>query len=141
MLIEDPVSFGGSSLGAVEALEEEGGKVIGVQAIFTYGFPKAAQRFAAAGKRVLALTSFDALLETIELDARYAESPARLARALKASSAEPGARGDELLRGRAAAHALEAERCRSGARTARAPRPCARARGACSSSPCARCAR
>jgi len=68
VLIEDLVSFGGSSLGAVEALEEEGGKVIGVQAIFTYGFPAAASRFAAAGKRVLALTGFDALLETIELD-------------------------------------------------------------------------
>ncbi len=68
VLIEDLVSFGGSSLGAVEALEREGGKVIGVQAIFTYGFPAAVQRFAAAGKRVLALTSFDALLETIELD-------------------------------------------------------------------------
>ena len=35
VLIEDLVSFGGSSLGAVEALEAEGGKVIGVQAIFT----------------------------------------------------------------------------------------------------------
>lgn len=69
VLIEDLVSFGGSSLGAVEALEEEGGKVIGVQAIVTYGFPAAANRFAAAGKRVLALTSFDALLQTIELDA------------------------------------------------------------------------
>jgi len=68
VLIEDLVSFGGSSLGAVEALEEEGGKVIGVQAIFSYGFPAAANRFAAAGKRVLALTGFDALLETIELD-------------------------------------------------------------------------
>jgi orotate phosphoribosyltransferase len=68
VLIEDLVSFGGSSLGAVDALEEEGGVVIGVQAIVTYGFPAAANRFAAAGKRVLALTSYDALLETIELD-------------------------------------------------------------------------
>ena len=68
VLIEDLVSFGGSSLGAVEALEEEGGKVIGVQAIFTYGFAAAANRFAAAGKRVLALTSYDALLETLTLD-------------------------------------------------------------------------
>jgi orotate phosphoribosyltransferase len=68
VLIEDLVSFGGSSLGAVEALEEEGAKVVGVQAIFTYGFPKAASRFAAAGKRVLALTGYDALLETLALD-------------------------------------------------------------------------
>jgi orotate phosphoribosyltransferase len=68
VLIEDLVSFGGSALAAVEALEAEGGKVIGVQAIFTYGFPEAANRFAAAGKRVLALTGFDALLETLTLD-------------------------------------------------------------------------
>lgn len=68
VLIEDLVSFGGSALAAVEALEAEGGKVIGVQAIFTYGFPAAANRFAAAGKRVLALTSYDALLSTLDLD-------------------------------------------------------------------------
>jgi orotate phosphoribosyltransferase len=35
VLIEDLVSFGGSALAAVEALEAEGGKVIGVQAILT----------------------------------------------------------------------------------------------------------
>jgi orotate phosphoribosyltransferase len=68
VLIEDLVSFGGSALAAVEALEAEGGKVIGVQAIFTYGFPAAANRFAAAGKRVSALTGYDALLSTLEID-------------------------------------------------------------------------
>jgi orotate phosphoribosyltransferase len=68
VLIEDLVSFGGSALAAVEALEAEGGKVIGVQAIFSYGFPKAAERFAAAGKRVLALTGYDALLSTLDVD-------------------------------------------------------------------------
>jgi len=68
VLIEDLVSFGGSALAAVEALETEGGKVIGVQAIFTYGFPKAVERFAAAGKPVHALTGYDALLETLSLD-------------------------------------------------------------------------
>jgi orotate phosphoribosyltransferase len=36
LLIEDLVSFGGSALAAVEALAAEGGKVIGVQAIFTH---------------------------------------------------------------------------------------------------------
>jgi orotate phosphoribosyltransferase len=68
VLIEDLVSFGGSALAAVEALEAEGGKVIGVQAIFSYGFPAAAERFAAAGKRVLALTGYDALLSTLDID-------------------------------------------------------------------------
>lgn len=68
VLIEDLVSFGGSALAAVEALEAEGGKVLGVQAIFSYGFPKALARFAAAGKRVSALTGYDALLQTLTLD-------------------------------------------------------------------------
>ena len=68
VLIEDLISFGGSALAAVEALEAEGGKVSGVQAIFSYGFPQAAERFAAAEKRVVALTGFDALLETLRLD-------------------------------------------------------------------------
>ncbi|MBM4337413.1 MAG: orotate phosphoribosyltransferase [Deltaproteobacteria bacterium] len=68
VLIEDLVSFGGSALAACEALEAEGGKVIGVQAIFSYGFPKAAERFAAAGVPVQSLTGYDALLQTLELD-------------------------------------------------------------------------
>jgi len=68
-LVEDAVSFGGSSLGAVEALQQEGGKCVGVQAIYSYGFPKALQRFADAGVPLRALTNFDALLEALELDA------------------------------------------------------------------------
>ncbi len=68
VLVEDLVSFGGSALTAVEGLTAEGGKVVGVQAIFTYGFPQALARFAAAGVPVSALTGYDALLETIELD-------------------------------------------------------------------------
>ncbi len=68
VLIEDLVSFGGSALAAVEALEDEGGKVVGVQAIFSYGFPKAAERFASAGKPVHSLTGYDALLQTMTLD-------------------------------------------------------------------------
>ena len=72
-LVEDAVSFGGSSLGAVEALNQEGGKCIGVQAIYSYGFPKAVQRFADAGVPLRALTNFDALLEALELDAATRE--------------------------------------------------------------------
>lgn len=68
VLVEDLVSFGGSALTAVEGLAAEGGKVVGVQAIFSYGFPQATARFAAAGIPVAALTGYDALLETIELD-------------------------------------------------------------------------
>jgi len=67
-LVEDAVSFGGSSLGAVEALEAENGKVVGVQAIFEYGFPKTRDRFAREGVTLRALTNFDALLESLALD-------------------------------------------------------------------------
>jgi orotate phosphoribosyltransferase len=67
VVLEDAVSFGGSSLTAVEGVAAEGGKVIGVQAIFEYGFPKARERFAAAGVTLRALTTFDALIESLEL--------------------------------------------------------------------------
>ncbi len=72
-LVEDAVSFGGSSLAAVEALGAEGGKVVGVQAIFEYGFPKAKQRFAAAGVTLHSLTNFEALVESLELSAATRE--------------------------------------------------------------------
>jgi len=73
-LVEDAVSFGGSSLAAVEALQAEGGKVVGVQAIYSYDFPKAKERFAAAGVTLRALTNFDALLESLELPAASREA-------------------------------------------------------------------
>jgi len=69
VVLEDAVSFGGSSLAAVDAVNEEGGKVIGVQAIYTYAFPKAVARFAEAGVTLQAVTTYDAVLESLELDA------------------------------------------------------------------------
>jgi len=68
VVLEDAVSFGGSSLAAVAAVNEEGGKVIGVQAIYSYGFPKVVARFAEAGVTLAALTSYDAVLESLALD-------------------------------------------------------------------------
>ncbi|MDL2230758.1 orotate phosphoribosyltransferase, partial [Alistipes sp. OttesenSCG-928-L06] len=46
VVIEDLVSTGGSSLNAVEALRDAGCEVLGMVAIFTYGFPKAEENFA-----------------------------------------------------------------------------------------------
>jgi orotate phosphoribosyltransferase len=68
VVLEDAVSFGGSSLAAVDAVNEEGGKVIGVQAIYTHAFPKAIARFKEAGVTLHALTSYDAVLESLQLD-------------------------------------------------------------------------
>ena len=63
VLIEDLISLGGSAESAISGLREEGGKVIGVQAIFSYGFPAARERFAALGVPWQALTSYEVLLE------------------------------------------------------------------------------
>jgi orotate phosphoribosyltransferase len=68
VLVEDLISTGGSALAAVEALRAEGGRVLGVQAIFSYGLAEAERAFAAAGVPWQALTSFAALLDTLELD-------------------------------------------------------------------------
>jgi len=69
VLVEDLVSFGGSAYAALEALGEEGGKVIGVQAIFSYGFAEAARLFEQACVPWQTLTDYDALLACLELDA------------------------------------------------------------------------
>ena len=45
LLIEDLISTGGSSLKAVEAVRQAGGDVVGVMAIFSYGFEKAKKAF------------------------------------------------------------------------------------------------
>ena len=46
VVIEDLVSTGGSSLSAVEALQKAGCEVLGMVAIFTYGFPPPPEKFA-----------------------------------------------------------------------------------------------
>ncbi len=63
VVIEDLVSTGGSSLKAVEALRGSGCDVLGMAAIFTYGFPRAEEAFTKAGCRLLALSNYNALLE------------------------------------------------------------------------------
>ncbi len=68
VLVEDLVSLGGSALSAVRALEQEGGKVVGVQAIVSYGLPAALERFAELGVPVHSLTDYDAILGLLDLD-------------------------------------------------------------------------
>lgn len=61
VLVEDLISTGKSSFQAVEGVQKAGGEVVGVVALFTYGFPDAAQRFSQAGIPVYTLTNLDAL--------------------------------------------------------------------------------
>jgi orotate phosphoribosyltransferase len=62
-VIEDLISTGGSSLKAVEALRSAGAEVVGLGAIFTYGFPQAQEAFEKANCKAVTLTSYDTLLD------------------------------------------------------------------------------
>jgi len=63
VVVEDLISTGGSSLKAVEAVRNAGCDVIGMVAIFTYGFPVAAEKFKEAKVKYTALCNYDAILD------------------------------------------------------------------------------
>ena len=62
VVIEDLISTGGSSLKAVEAIRKDGSEVLGMIAIFTYGFPVAEQKFKTAKVKLTTLCNFEAVL-------------------------------------------------------------------------------
>ncbi|PZF73454.1 orotate phosphoribosyltransferase [Taibaiella soli] len=66
VVIEDLVSTGKSSLQVVEVLREQGADVIGMCALFTYGFPIADEAFAAANVPLYTISNYNALLEVAE---------------------------------------------------------------------------
>jgi orotate phosphoribosyltransferase len=63
VVIEDLISTGSSSLTAVDALREAKANVIGMVAIFTYGFNKAQEKFATANCALATLSNYDFLLQ------------------------------------------------------------------------------
>lgn len=63
VVIEDLISTGGSSLKAVQAIRNAGCEVIGMAAIFTYGFPIAEDAFDKAGVKLLTLSNYNSMLE------------------------------------------------------------------------------
>jgi orotate phosphoribosyltransferase len=66
VVIEDLVSTGKSSLQAVDAIREAGGEVIGMCALFTYGFDAAAQAMEKAGVPLHTISNYTALMEVSE---------------------------------------------------------------------------
>ncbi|MCP1996044.1 orotate phosphoribosyltransferase [Flavobacterium sp. HSC-61S13] len=64
LVIEDLISTGKSSLQAVEALKANGANVLGMAAIFTYGFEIADQNFKEAGIELMTLSNYSSLLES-----------------------------------------------------------------------------
>lgn len=63
LVIEDLISTGGSSLGAVKALREANTEVLGMIAIFSYGFKKADDNFKEANVKLFTLSNYQILLE------------------------------------------------------------------------------
>ena len=63
VVIEDLISTGGSSLKAVEAIRNAGCNVVGMVAIFTYGFSIAEEKFNEAKVNLTTLCNYDAVLD------------------------------------------------------------------------------
>ena len=63
VIVEDLVSTGGSSLKAVRAVRDFGCEVVGMVAIFTYGFPLAEKQFKEARVSLTTLSTYNAVIE------------------------------------------------------------------------------
>lgn len=63
VVLEDLISTGGSSLKAVDALREAGVEVVGMAAIFTYGFPLADENFAEKKVQLKTISNYAYLIE------------------------------------------------------------------------------
>ncbi|MBA7517629.1 Orotate phosphoribosyltransferase [subsurface metagenome] len=63
VVVEDLISTGGSSLDAVKALRDANCEVLGMVAIFTYGFSKAVDNFLTAKCNLNTLSNYDSLIE------------------------------------------------------------------------------
>jgi len=63
VVIEDLVSTGVSSLKTVHAINNFGGEVLGMLAIFTYNFPLAKENFTKAGVELTTLSRYQVLLD------------------------------------------------------------------------------
>jgi orotate phosphoribosyltransferase len=73
VVIEDLVSTGGSSLKAVQDLKDNDIAVLGMAAIFNYGFDKATENFAQAATELICLSDYTHLIK-LAVENNYVES-------------------------------------------------------------------
>lgn len=90
VVIEDLISTGMSSLAAVKALRDAGADVLGMVAIFTYGFDLAAQRFAEENVKLDTLSCYSALVEVAGETGYISASAAELLHEWRANPSEWG---------------------------------------------------
>lgn len=74
VIIEDLISTGGSSLTALTALREAKCNVLGMVAIFTYGFDTAVQNFKENKCKLITLSDYNTLISTAETDNYISEN-------------------------------------------------------------------
>ncbi|MGB1038571.1 MAG: orotate phosphoribosyltransferase [Bacteroidia bacterium] len=70
VVLEDLISTGGSSLKVVEYMRAEGFNILGMAAIFTYGFPIASENFANANCKCVTLGNYSSMI-TQAVDSGY----------------------------------------------------------------------
>lgn len=63
VVVEDLISTGKSSIAAINALKAAGAEVIGLVALFTYGFDAATKAFEDAGVPFFTISNYNALVE------------------------------------------------------------------------------
>ena len=90
VVVEDLISTGMSSLAAVSALREAGAGVLGMVAIFTYGFDLAAERFAEAGVVLDTLSNYHALIAEARSRGQVSEAQADILQDWRRSPAQWG---------------------------------------------------
>ena len=71
VVVEDLISSGMSSLKAVNSIKESGGRVMGMLAIFTYGFQESTKAFNDEGCKLITLSDFEHLLKGIKNDKSF----------------------------------------------------------------------
>ena len=92
VLVEDLISTGKSSMQAVEGVRQAGGEVVGLVALFTYGFANASEKFVSEGIPVFTLTNFDVLCEVAVAEGYIAAEDIESIKAFAANPSEWGAK-------------------------------------------------
>ncbi|MEZ4978428.1 MAG: orotate phosphoribosyltransferase [Chitinophagales bacterium] len=74
VVVEDLFSTGGSALKAIQSLQEEGAEVLGVLAIFNYGFAKVDKAFAEISMPFYTLSNFESLLSLLKDNPNFSKA-------------------------------------------------------------------
>ncbi|WP_150266206.1 orotate phosphoribosyltransferase [Paenibacillus tepidiphilus] len=90
IVIEDLISTGGSSIKAAQAVQEAGGEVLAVLAIFSYELDRAVNAFTEAGVPLQSLSNYSTLIGVALDQGKIAESDVSLLQAWRKDPASFG---------------------------------------------------